>query len=719
MISSFPIGTGDRAVNVNREIPRDPEVRNVVLPDRDAWSVMLGPAEDRPPRECVVLIPPMTDDHLGGKLVRLVDAQAAWDEGFQCARAALEVRSVRLVGRGVTTQRYWPAWVASSRRLLLTEFDAYLPQDKAALIHEIATEVERWLSEVFVGSFSGLPAERILWGSAVHRFLQPAFWSWPAVVGLLHHHASHDVLCTDAAWIGCQALARGIERAGGSYRDVRVRKTRVPYAFTLGFQFVLNACAVAARRSYEYWRERASRSALRASRLAPNETPRLWLGVHGNNPAASRHVIEGALTRGPSSEVGVLLVDSLRPAQVRPEDYHGRIRSMFPVLAHPLLEGRTAAVEQCVTVETSGDLLVNLAKSMALGARACARLASRGRQVQFGPISVDLSLHVPELARLATFDVVRAREACFATKAAARRRDFAGSYVIWPQASLASQAAADLEFQRAGATTYDLLHGVLCEPLLMMHEHTWSKVKVFWTEPETRMFAPRVPGQSCVGGYVPRRLPPLRRAPTWTKDRRLRLLALTSYLYDTRTGGRYPYECYQEAFLEALRYAAPALPLEIRWRPHPADHRVKVRELFEAYRGVVETVSLEPEALQGNLAWSDAVVTSMSSSILESLCHPIPVFVHDVPFNDHTIFGLISPERRFRTGEELRQRIEAFLFALAKGDTQALRAEEELRLKLFGPGGKPKALEELFWQPPEGDRIRRPWGVSSLARRLS
>ena len=113
---------------------------------------------------------------------------------------------------------------------------------------------------------------------------------------------------------------------------------------------------------------------------------------------------------------------------------------MFPTLDSPHLAGNIAAVEQCSSVESAGALVRNFAGSLGVTVVVLGRLLRRGGRVDLGPVPLRLDQDLSSLARLMTFDVMRARESWMATNTLLRRREMRGTTIVFPHASLANVA---------------------------------------------------------------------------------------------------------------------------------------------------------------------------------------------------------------------------------------------------------------------------------------
>jgi hypothetical protein len=663
------------------------------MPDREPWSAYpSGAPPPAPAREVVILIP----------------LEAPLRVGFEQARHALAEghARVRVIGCGTTLRGNWPEWVPDAAGLALTELDAYLPCDRALLTKELADALRDWLALVFEGAIEAVPAERALWASAMLRLFHPAFASWPLVVGIAQVHRRDHVICTDSSWVGGDALSRLLSTTGGTFAYLAPPERKTGFPFRLAAWGAANVCVAVCARAYEYWKEHPSRSRLRILRSKASAAPGTWICLFGDWPRATRHVIEGvghaARLRG--ERIGVLLYGSLQPGLRREDDMRRHTGSViFPALEQPGLRGTIGAVDQCASVESVGELVANGASSILQSARVLVRIVQTGRIVKLAELSFDLLPRIPGLARLATFDVLRGNEAARATRALLRRRSLQNARVVFPHASLTTEAVPDLVLQGAGVTTYDFIHGSLYDALdIHTIGRTSSSLKVLWTEGEARIYAPLTSHQTSVGGYVPRVRSAIHRTlRARGGPRTARILALTNYVCGVPNGKKtFRMECYQYAFFEALSGAIRSCPrpVEVRWRPHPSDSRPLVQATAARHASLKMTLSLEPDALPEELAQADVVLTSISSTVAEALDYSVPILVHEIPFFDSAgVLSFFSSERLFSNADDLGPKLRRCLEALDSGSPDALRHEAQLERELFGPSGRPKPLDQLFW----------------------
>ena len=666
----------------------------VVMPDLAAWTTRIGAPDDGAP-ERVLLVPPMGDPWWNGTAKVASDRDDSLANGFALAREWMGRGRVRLIGRGATARALWPSWVsdARTRGLVLCEFDAYLPEGRSPLLLELQADAKRWIDEVFAGAAPGVDVGKAFWAQTVFRVLNPAFAAWPAVVGVAFHHATGSVTCSEPTWAGCAALSEAILAAGGSF-DVHGRRPfAAPFAVALGAKVAAWTAMSVAKRAQEFWRERGARSQLRRSQgLAPRRPPTTWLAVNAPAPYACRHVTEGALpavtARGAAERPGLLLHASLAG-----EPGGG---GAWPSLA----AARTAApvLEQCASAESWLGLARTTARAVTQTAHGLVRVCKHGASLRFGSMHVTLSSETSELAHLLTIDVLRAREAYDATTAFLARRDVSGATIVWPHASMANVCIPDLLLRAAGARTVDLVHGMLGDPsAVVTFEQTFSTIKVFWTEAEARYCAPYAGAGACTGGFVPRRLSPKRGARL---PGPVRVLVATNYLFETQRRGPVTFEGYQEHLTTALAAALGPLGdrVEVRWRPHPSESQARIDLHLANHPRVYGAVSRARGALQEDLAWADVVVGSISSALIEALCHDVAVLVHDIPLYERCGFAsVLLPARRFVGGEDLVPKLGAVVEELEQGAVARLAPEEAARLAVFG-AARPRPLEEALWE---------------------
>src|SRR5262249_10956618 len=129
------------------------------------------------------------------------------------------------------------------------------------------------------------------------------------------------------------------------------------------------------------------------------------------------------------------------------------------------------------------------------------------------------------LLRIATHDLLRVVDARHAVErwliAHPRARVVVSGVGFFGEAKI-----ADLLMQRAGITTVDFVHCLVCEGDLRTTFRTRSAYVAAWTEQEVARYLRMGTNQHCMGGYMPR---PLLARPT--RGVRPRVLVATNYLH--------------------------------------------------------------------------------------------------------------------------------------------------------------------------------------------
>lgn len=647
----------------------------------ETWSRVLGsPSAAQRPEALVVVPPDSSPEPAIAIAVRLL-AQG---------------RGVRIVGRGVTTPSF-QAKVSTSGSLVLTELDAYLPTDKRPAQKALAAGLARWLDEVFGDAVPGVPGRDAFWSSAVTRLgLQDVFDAWCFASGLAEAHGSSHFVLTEPNWVGGRMLA-GLVRARGGQLDGPASPTTTTFdRLRIGALSGAGALVSVLARAREFVREAPTRRFLES---VENEgKPRVWLGVNGGWEYSSRHVLEplGAFARNAETKVGVLLQSSLRPGNLG--DAHRRSSSdaaILPVLSSASIKGVYSRVEQVVSHSNWRQFLGAIPGTCVAMMRCSGRVATRAAEIDFGPFILPVTAAPGALVRVTTLDVLRAREAAAATRRLIQRNQLEGAHIALSQASLVADAVPDLLLQTAGATTFDVVHGALAEPLDMVSTaRTSSTRKLLWTDSEARYLREQTQ-RECIGA-VPSR--------TWVRQPRraphhpLRVLVLSNY--GTLVGGghrrRLPRLGYQEHLLANVKglVSSANKRLELRWRPHPGDDRDQIRLAAAAF-GPDLSLS-QAKRLDEDLEWADLFITSLSSTVVEALAWDKPLLMHDIPIHESAVLmSLFDAQRRFRNDSELAAAFAAAATQLEEG--APLLQEEALRREFFGPTGAPHSIASLIF----------------------
>lgn len=639
------------------------------MPARQEWSVRAdGGKTDWSGPQVVVFVP---DD---GDLSR----------GFEWLRQELNGGEsvVRLIGCGVTDPSSWPTWLSTHPRAssaILTEVDAYLPLDRGARLESFALDVDGWLRRVFAGDFGTLDVARAFRSTFTNRVLLQQFSAWTLLEGLSTHHPTDPIRSPDArwqAWLKPQMKPTLLERSWFALRLLAAASVLV--VASLG------------RRAWEFVKEAPSRKKLVDLAGGLRGAPKVWVGVIGSWPYASRHVLESV--KSYEAEFGVLLQDTLKPGAL---DAHlaGKVEAkdaVLPTLGQPALAGRYGAIGQVVSAMTGTELVASSLRGVWATARATLRAALVGPRIGIFTIED----RIQGIARVLTIDVLRAHEAEAATAKLIASHDFSGSRILWPHASAPSVTVPDLMLQAAGATTIELVHGAFADRQgVVTYAFSASSIRATWTEVEARFLEPHMRGQRCVGGFVPRAAA-VERLP---RPKVSRILALTNYGAGVLgpTVARFSRLGYcQQAFFEALdaAVAASGREFEVVWRPHPADDERSFAAILKRYSYL--TLSRGQRSLEADLEATDLVVSSWSSALVEALRHPVPVFVHTIPYYEATgVFAAFDATRTFTTGQSLIAGFNSCLLAVERNLPGSLAAEQTLRTRFFGTSRSSRSAE--------------------------
>jgi hypothetical protein len=636
--------------------------------------------------------PPST----GAEFVVLVPPDAPPEAAVPAAWRLVDAgERVRIIGRGVTADSFLET-LPSRGGALLTELDAYLPTDKRPLQRELEEGLARWLEAVFHDAVPGVRARDAFWASAVTRLgLQDIFDAWCYARGLVRHHGGAYFLVTEDRWAGGPMLADLLPRAE-QVAGVSRKPTRPLDRLKLGLFGGAASVISVLMRGREFFQEAPTRRYLDSQK--PDEVPQVWLGINGAWEFSSRHVLGplGAHARKHGVRLGVLLQSTLKPGTVRnAHRVAAPDRALLPALFSESLQGTVARVAQTISYGTWAELLSSLPGTWFAMLRCSARVATSAAEIDFGPFRLAVAAAPGSTLRLTTLDVLRGREAAAATRRFLQSTPLVNARIALSQASLVADAVPDLLMQTAGATTYDVVHGALAEPLDMIASaRTNSTHKLLWTESEARYLEGHIPN-ACRGALPPR---------TWTVRGRsapqepLRVLVLSNYC--TLVGGghrrRLPRLGYQELLLSDVKALLERAqkPIHLRWRPHPGDDRAQIR--LACFKFGNALVLSNSKHLEEDLEWADLFISSLSSTVVEALAWEKPLLLHDVPIHEaDVLMSLFDPARRFRNGAEL---LRTFMHATAQLASGAPLVEEQtLRREFFGPCGVPGSIAEVIF----------------------
>ncbi|MCC6811992.1 MAG: hypothetical protein IT381_31505 [Deltaproteobacteria bacterium] len=600
--------------------------------------------------------------------------QARLERGIRHALAE-HGQTLRVVVRGATLQRrVLPEGLIEALTkagATFTELDAYLPTERAPHVAAVTEGCRAFLAKTYNVPAS-LDAADVLWGSAMQRTLTEAFTAWLYVLGLAHFHRQDAIHCLDPRWPGLATLRERTE--GRVEPSPRIPSRPAHFVRTLAL-FAVESASLVAARAKEHLEQR---SILRAIPHTADPVRR-WSTVITNAPHSSRHALTTLAAIARDHPVGLILLAPLKkkpPVDERPSG------AALPPLAHPALQGLSPTIAQAVVARP----LRHLSHTLFAATQSAFRLAWNGARLHLGPVALPLDRRrTQQLLRIATFDAQRLREARAATERLCRRQNMKDAKVVFPHASLAAVAAVDRTLQAFGATTYELVHGALADPLDMVtHARSTTSVKLLWTRDEATMHARYVDHQRIEAPVV----------PAWTPIRHslqhaTRLLVLSNYAHPILGfDGPCPREPYQRALWHAVIDATADLGCELVWRPHPGDDRRAVDALLRTLPNVRRSTG----TLDEDLAGADAVIATVSTTIVEALrAAHLAVFVHDIPFHERdVVMRLFDPARVFSSAAELKTKLTEHLAA------PSTAPENALRRRFFGETQTPRTAAEVL-----------------------
>ena len=386
--------------------------------------------------------------------------------------------------------------------------------------------------------------------------------------------------------------------------------------------------------------------------------------------------------------LGVLLIGTLAPYRRDEERQRTHHKSeLWPGLGRLRDRLSQCRVEQAVMPERTTSLARAITVGLFRSSMAIWRLSSAPevalRSLRFTPRATDL-------LKWATLDVLRATLAGEAARALVKRVSMSGATVIGVTTNSGTWTPVDLALQKSGAVTVDYLHGANID--WNMASESESSARVVWVIPDAAIPGARklIAGMPVRARLLPRTVPAHR------------MLLLTNYVHrdsdaDSLPGAtRFPAQLFQAEMLElvSLLRAAGHRHLTFRWRPHPADNEKAIRT---DHARLVNVALSRDRPLEEDVAWADVVISSNSTTVIETLFAGVPIFVHLLPEQwDIPALSFLAPERLFFHAEDGAQRIGMWLTRYGATPADGLEPERLARLALFGPSGEPTPMTAHF-----------------------
>jgi hypothetical protein len=626
--------------------------------------------------------------------------------GFERARTLLEEgRTVRLVGDSVTFPQSWPAWVRSSRGLLLTESGGYCTADMASTADAVRTGITDWLETLFSGSLPGFSA-RMFYGDALLRMFYRNTFFVPMITNIVRHEGARRYHYVGAESFALEYLRAEAESAGGALQAPRRRRSWI-WPLKAGLFGLGMLAAVLLDQTLQYAAEGRSRKRLRQLRLEQKgRHPRLWACMTPDWLRGNRHIVESvvrpALAYG--EPVGVLMHGKLIPG-LRHEFHMRRHvgRELWPALGPVLGNLDRCVIEQVGRAESLGEFLTAAALTCRGSLRAIMRIAANSSYLDFGALHFNLADVLPATMKFVTQDMFNAIMGHRAVRAAVRRQNFIGSYaVISGPLMAASVLLLNDELLKAGARTVDFGHGTMGNRFSIRHEV--CSIRCLWTDAERKTYDD---SRSDAVAGMPRNIARNKREPGHKAQR---ILFLTNYVHrDDRMGSRFPLKPYLEEILSCITLIRNEFGdrFQFRWRPHPADSEEEIMQTLANWEDLQLSRGVP---LAEDTAWADVIVSSVSSAAVESVFAGVPVFLQVRPSLTFTPDAqCFASERRFVRADEFLPNFKNCVALLDAGNPKATEPERETLVSLFGPSGEPRDMFDWlqeFMTPETKEAVR-------------
>jgi hypothetical protein len=150
------------------------------------------------------------------------------------------------------------------------------------------------------------------------------------------------------------------------------------------------------------------------------------------------------------------------------------------------------------------------------------------------------------------------------------------------------------------------------------------------------------------------------------------------------SAAQFPFHPFQLELLAGIDEVMVAFPgiLQFRWRPHPCDDHEIIKRDHLRVRDL--DLSLK-RTIEEDIAWSDIIITSPSSTMTNALLTNRPLFVHVPPaMASLRELQAVHAKRKFFYAAELVLRIKQFLLSTLEDPNEVLASERSTRTALFG-----------------------------------
>jgi hypothetical protein len=604
------------------------------------------------------------------------------DHAFARAKDELaQGRRVRLVGPLATLESVWPEWARTTPGLVVTELAAARAATRFEGAAPLTQAIRTWL-DTLVRDVMPTWGGQALYTSACARLFQPLIDEHPFVEGDLSWLSGQRVVGV-GDWVGWEPLERKLTLLGCQI-DFPRRTHAAPSA---PHTLLLRIAAMGAGAIGEQLIESARSLRFVAQHGQP--APDFWAVVMPTWYRINRTLLEAvvlpALERGKTA--GLLFFGDFRRGQ-RLEHQLTKVEGR--VWGEGLGPSREALLKGPQLAASVPRSARGAAKAAWRAAGRLFRLAGRLSPETLAPNlaghAVALATKVDGLTRFIGVDVVRVTFAEVAVEEAVERKQLHTAPVLMCSTSASPVAGISTFLQHRGVTVVEVLHGTAGEGWPGINENN-ATVLVVPTHADAAAVAPLNRRTVVAGMPLPKRM-----APRATGPRQRRLLFISNYAHRdwSYLGGSHLLPLQDELLSLASKFRAREVPLDFRWRPHPAD--VPEQVAAAAQKAGLTDVSQGVRPLQEDLAWADLVVSAPTTAVYDALFAGVPVFLHLTPDLERTaVARWTHVNRQFYWASEVVDRIVETIRELEHSH-RPLKLEDDALTYLFGPEHTPHSL---------------------------
>lgn len=580
---------------------------------------------------------------------------------------------VHLIAEGVTLPQEVPPWMFEKEHVVLTETGAFRDEYRHTSSAARMKEMQDWLSKNLTPVL-GVDASQVLYGSAFARLVRKGLYAEPFM-----KYLNDWVLGKHVKWI----------QPPGNEQSVQSKTNATKQALLLakwaGYWNAEVALQIKQWLQYTLFYKGKAQERL-------TDPPGVFLLLHARWERMNRHVLHSLvrpLMKKEQASLGILLFGGLAPGA--PDETNMSVSRGSEVWA-----GLSGACKEWLVKKPMFQVCMPENPGAMKGLLFDLQTVFwKIRNLVSSP--PDFVEDMDRYLRFLSIDMVRTVFVKHATS------EWLKTYpktktLFMTTASLLETACVEWMARDRGIHTIDAVHGSSGDGWVGDME-TFSNTRLVWTASDKEVMQAHrkqhieiagMPDPGFSQAFQKDQEHLARMKQKLRSDTPLNLLFCAAYTHRDWSYTGFYLRPFQRELMRMGSLLKATGRWNVRYRPHPADHKDWVREDAAPWN-----IPLSVDALAEDVAWSDVMVIQASSSVfLESLCSGRLLFAHMIPEFEAGIYTKYFDERRrFCYAEEGVQML-GNVYQDLQDNADIHDAEQSMRKRFFPQGHQ--SIEEYM-----------------------